>query len=162
MATFTAQILVGHDHIYHGGIVPTHYLLLSENSRPAWILQPFTEYTRGVKVQRITWIPTVKNMLEDAMLMIVLNVFKVKEIVEVAQKYFAKEITGRLELYEDIEPNNLKDLYNRCRSVHTDAKVVVTALQGSTILRQLDVLKEYNIDCEVCTTSFSKSSGVWR
>lgn len=35
MGTFTAVILVGHEHRYDGGIIPSHAVYLSENSRPA-------------------------------------------------------------------------------------------------------------------------------
>ena len=38
MATITAHILVGSAHPNHGGILRTHSLFLSENSRPAWTL----------------------------------------------------------------------------------------------------------------------------
>jgi hypothetical protein len=39
MGTFTAQILIGNNHRYGGGIIPSHAVFLSENSRPAWILK---------------------------------------------------------------------------------------------------------------------------
>jgi len=38
MGTLTAQFLVGKTHPNHGGINPTHYLFLSENSRPVFTL----------------------------------------------------------------------------------------------------------------------------
>ncbi len=75
MATFTAQILVGSPHPNHGGINPTHSLFLSENSRPAWILvDPYPD--SGPRNSRIVWIPTLENMLEDALLMIAVYVCK--------------------------------------------------------------------------------------
>jgi len=74
MATMTAQILVGRPHTNHDGINPTHYLFLSENSRPAWVLVSQNIFPKEQRDHsRITWIPTVENMLEDALLMIALH-----------------------------------------------------------------------------------------
>ena len=44
MATFTAQVLIGHSHPYHDGILPTHAIMVSENSRAALVLVPFHVY----------------------------------------------------------------------------------------------------------------------
>jgi len=60
MATITATMLVGTAHQNHGGIGPTHQLLLSENSRPAWSLHALHS-RRPLAV----WTPTVRDMLED-------------------------------------------------------------------------------------------------
>ena len=38
MGTVTAQILIGSPHPNDGGIIPSHYLFLSENDRPSWSL----------------------------------------------------------------------------------------------------------------------------
>ncbi len=59
MATVTASILVGTVHQNDGGISPTHQLLLSENSRPAWSL-----FSMDSAKRRAVWIPTVEDMLE--------------------------------------------------------------------------------------------------
>lgn len=67
MATLTAQILIGEGHPNHDGINPSHYLFLSENSRSAWVLLPENIFSQSSKrTPKITWIPTVDNMLEDA------------------------------------------------------------------------------------------------
>ena len=82
MATLTAQILVGSAHPNHDGINPTHYVFLWENDRPAWILvhqNIFKE--REENVGRITWIPTIENILEDALLMIAIHVCKNNEVM---------------------------------------------------------------------------------
>ena len=70
MGTFTAQILVGTPDLYHGGIIPTHYLFLSENDRPAWILEDKSGS------QNVVWVPTIEDILEDALLMIAVHVCK--------------------------------------------------------------------------------------
>jgi hypothetical protein len=58
-------MLIGSSHPNHGGIVPTHELHLSENSRPAWLLSPLG----GHRADAIAWIPTVEDILEDGLLM---------------------------------------------------------------------------------------------
>ena len=72
MGTITAQILIGTGHPYHGGIIPTHALWLSENSRPAWRCHPF-EYLAHAEEhwedRQCVWIPTTENMLEDGLLL---------------------------------------------------------------------------------------------
>ncbi len=72
MGTITAQILIGTGHPYHGGIVPTHVLWLSENSRPAWRCHPFErspDPRERPDAGQCIWIPTVENMLEDGLLL---------------------------------------------------------------------------------------------
>lgn len=72
MGTITAQILIGTGHPYHGGIVPTHALWLSENSRPAWRCHPFDhspDPKEHWEERQCVWIPTCDNMLEDGLLL---------------------------------------------------------------------------------------------
>ena len=80
MATFTAQILIGAKHPYDSGMMnSSHSLFLSENSRPAWILSTTDIFNENKQTQpRITWIPTLENMLEDALVMIGLYVLEDK------------------------------------------------------------------------------------
>ncbi len=37
MAALTTQILIGRPHLNDGGIIPSHFLFLSEGNRPSWI-----------------------------------------------------------------------------------------------------------------------------
>lgn len=72
MGTITAQILIGTGHPYHGGIIPTHVLWLSENSRPAWRCHPFEYHAHPEEHwedRQCVWIPTTENMLEDGLLL---------------------------------------------------------------------------------------------
>ena len=95
MASFTAQILIGNGGGYDNeGIIPDSTLFLSENSRPAWVLK-----YRG---RKITWIPTLDNMLEDGLLMLAIFVLKDPELVELAQEYFHNKEVNKAALYDDI------------------------------------------------------------
>jgi len=163
MGTFTAQILIGQGHPYHDGIHPSHYLFLSENDRAAWILVPqnvFRGFQRMVG-PKITWIPTVENMLEDALLMIALYVWGDEELCDMARRHFKNKRRNWVELYEDIESEHLQTMYQRSRSLDIGGKIIVSVFQHSTILHQLKVLDQYKMDMEVCVSKYFRSRSVW-
>ena len=160
MGTFTAQILVGEPHIYHGGIEPTHYLFLSENDRPAWILVNQNIFENPINLQqggevekiRIVWIPSAENMLDDALLMIAIHVMKNKQIIDFAQKIY-KNIEGPyLEMNGQLTHSQRDQLYEECRRIKDWPKIVVTVMGGSSIKAQLPILKKYSIECEICVS----------
>jgi len=163
MATFTSQILIGQKHSYDGGIINiTHTLYLSENSRPAWILSP----TDGFKEKeqnplRITWIPTLENMLEDALVMIGLYVVKDKELIRLANQSFKQPNKDFVELYDDIQSEDLQTLYNRARMIEGSHKIILSVFQGSTILQQLPALIHYQNDIEVCKSVYKMEFSLW-
>jgi len=65
MAALTTQILIGSPHPNDGGIIPSHFLFLSEGNRPAWILvNQNIDQVEEHKHSKITWIPTLENMLK--------------------------------------------------------------------------------------------------
>lgn len=151
MGTITAQIIVGRSHKYHEGIIPSHFLFLSENDRPAWILFGPNFFKEPYSPERkIVWIPSSENMLEDAMLMIAIHVLKNKKVKKNAEKYCGN-ITGlNLEIFSALEKSQRHELYENCRSIKNWPKIVVSVFHGSTIKNQLDILKEYSIDFEKC------------
>jgi len=153
MATLTAQILVGKSHPYDGGIIPSHRLYLFENSRPAWMLLPENIWKLSKpKLGKITWIPTVKNMLEDAMLMIALYVIRDEEIVTLAKDYVHSTKQDWVELYQDIDSEHLEKLYEKCRSLSFNKKIIVSVFGGSTVRNQLSILEKYSVEKEICLT----------
>lgn len=162
MATLTAQILIGSPHPHHDGINPTHYLILSENDRPAWVLvnQNIFQEERS-SFSKIIWIPTVENMLEDALLMIAIHVCKNREIIEHAKGFSAKIQTDRIEMYSDLEESQRKQLYQECRAITDFPKVIVSAFRGSTIEKHLPLLEQYKMDVEVCRVSYSRLYSSW-
>jgi len=162
MAALTAQILVGTPHQNHGGINPTHYLFLSENSMPAWILVPENVFSEGsAKFNKITWIPTIENMLEDALLMIAIHVIKDEEICKLSQKCFTNKTIERAGLYQDIDEKDLKSLHEKCRETGTRYKIVVTVFEGSSIRNHLGVLENYKMDVEICTPTYFRLYSSW-
>jgi hypothetical protein len=160
MATLTAEILVGSPHPNHDGINPTHYMFLSENSRPAWMLVPENIFQETPEA-KITWIPTIENMLEDALLMIAIHVLKEEEIVKLAEKFFTNTKPHWAELYRDISKEDREALYEKCRKIENKYKIILTVFATSTIHSQLAVLEHYKMDVEVCVPVFSRLYSVW-
>ena len=158
MGTFTAQLLVGQAHPYEGGIYGiTHTLQLSENGSPAWILHS----TNGSMKTTITWIPTLEHMLDDALLMIGVYVWKDEALCEMKEQYFTDFQKNYIELYGDIDPKHLEEMRARCREISSTAKIMVSVFEGSTIQAQLPVIREYNYDFEVCLSVYQKAYSVW-
>jgi len=158
MATLTAQILVGSSHPFGDGIIPSHYLFLSENSRPSWKLvraNVFQE-TKTYKLSKIVWIPTVENMLEDALLMVAIHVLKNKEIIKIAKDYSSKIESQLLELYSDLNNKQRDILYQKCRELSEFPKIIISVFRSSTIEEQITVLEKYKMEVEVCTTIYSR------
>jgi hypothetical protein len=153
MGTITAQIIIGNSHSYHGGIIPSHFILLSENDRPAWILiNPNIFEKPSSSEDKIIWIPSRENMLEDALLMIAIHVIKNKAVTKMAEKY-CSDITGStVEIDSSIEKSQRRELYEKCRSLKHWPKCVISVFHGSTIKKQLEILKEYSLDFELCVS----------
>jgi hypothetical protein len=150
MATLTAQILVGQSHPNHGGIIPTHQLFLSENSRPAWLLN---EIDSGKTIAR--WIPTLEHMLEDGIVMILRHVPNVQ-----ATDLTAADLPTDLELYE-ISDSKRQRMYDGLRSCQIGCKLILTVFSGSSLEQHLRVLKEISVAVEVCTGVFKREHSPW-
>lgn len=162
MATMTAQILVGMPHPNHGGINPTHYLFLSENSRPAWQLIAHTINPVGNGPgNRLIWIPTLEHMLEDAFLMIAIHVVQNHAIVALAEGFNPNAQADGLELYEAFTESQREKLYATCRGVTEYPKVIISAFRGSHILGQLQTVQQYQMDVEVCPVRYSRLHNQW-
>ena len=164
MGSFTAQILIGDAHPNHGGIIPTHFLFLSENDRPAWILvnENISNQGKPKDICRIVWIPTVEDMLEDALLMAAIHVAKNPEVIVLAKSFSSRVQQDRLELYSDLNDDQRKELYRKCRMINDFPKLVISVFEGSTVKNQLAILEKYNMDVEVCTVGYSRISSGWR
>ncbi|MCK8827814.1 hypothetical protein MWH25_08680 [Natroniella acetigena] len=162
MGTMTAQVLVGNSHPNHGGINPSHYLFLSENSRPAWILVPQNIFPGGGRGKRdkVTWIPTLENMLEDALLMIGLYVLEDENLIELARQYFNDFESEHIALYDDISEGDRKRLYQECRKLDYDFKIVITTFDSKRF--NFKVLEEYLMDVSVCTPDYRRWYSKWQ
>ena len=164
MGTFTAQILVGQKHSYEGGILNiSHMLYLSENDRPAWVLTPVNVLNEKEVIQskRITWIPTLEHILEDALLMIGLYVVKDNGLLNMFNQYFLDPNKDFIELYQDVKPENLQKLYYEAKHIISSHKITLSVFKGSSIINQLSILKKYQNDIEVCQSIYTKEFSLW-
>ena len=154
MGTMTAQILVGESHPYQGGIIPSHMLFLSENSRPAWTLKPLLfDQDRANDKKEIVWIPTVDHMLEDALLMIALHIQQDHELIQLAKSLYRNALHARVELYESFDVSQRMQLYEKCRMLSEYPKIIISVFNESTIKDQLQVLNGYQMESEVCCSN---------
>jgi hypothetical protein len=154
LATITAQILIGTEHPYHGGINPTHFLFLSENDRPAWILTNENITGENTDVETIVWNPTTENMFEDALFMI--NLFTVKDKTLIAYlKENHKKINfneNSISLPEIFDKKDLEKIYQLNRELfkkNKSLKLVVSIFADSSLK---DIVKSINgseIKCEI-------------
>ena len=154
MSTITVQILIGTEHPYHGGINPTHFLFLSENDRPAWILTNENITGENPDIEKIIWNPTTENMLEDALFMINLYIEKDKTLIAYLKENHKKidfnadnisipEILDKKDL-EKIYQLNL-DLLKKNKSI----KLIISIFADSSLK---DIVKRLNgseIKCEI-------------
>ena len=153
MGTITAQILVGNEHPYHGGIEPIHYMFLSENSRPAWMLVEQNIYPSQQRFPKITWIPTKEHMLEDALLMIAIHLIKNQELTDMITEEFPNLLSERVEYYNAVNEDKRSQLQKMCRTIPSWPKLCISVFQGSSIQNELNVLKNYSVKTEICLSS---------
>jgi hypothetical protein len=100
-------------------------------------------------------------MLEDALVMIGLYVVKDKELIELANQYFKQPNKEFIELYNEVKSEDLQKLYNQARKIEGSHKIILSVFQGSSILKQLSVLRYYQNDIEVCKSIFTKEYSLW-
>jgi hypothetical protein len=162
MGSFTAQILVGRPHPNHDGINPTHYLFLSENSRPSWVLVTGNILSSKSRERlRITWIPTLENMLEDALLMIAIHILKNENIIKLAESFNSKSCSNRFELYSDLTKEQRDALYVECKLIEHFPKIMISVFKGSHVKFNLPILEEYDMEVEVCSHTYTRLYSRW-
>lgn len=153
MATTTATIFIGQSHPNHGGINPTHMILLTENSRPMLTLRAIDGSENP-----ITIIPTIENMIDDIYLMIA--VFILKKVKP--NKPLFNE--NRDSLYEIFDEDARKSMYKQTMIdlQKTDRKIVFNLLDGSNLIHQIDKIKQYPVDFEITKPYIVREYSPWQ
>ncbi|AZT91597.1 hypothetical protein ELD05_00275 [Caldicellulosiruptor changbaiensis] len=65
-------------------------------------------------------------------------------------------------LYGDIDQENLKKLYETCRKITANYKIVVSILDYSSITKEkLRCLQDYSMDVEILKTIYKREFSVW-
>ncbi len=156
MATITATILVGTEHRFGGGIEPSHILLLSETDRAAWSVVPLNESSNESAFSR--WIPNApETILADGLLLIATRILKSPEIIRDA----TSAIPGMEDPFVDLTVTKatvLSPLYEQCRHLDVDYKLLITVTSESSIKDQLRTLRDHTMDLVVCSPSYER----WR
>lgn len=150
MGSYTAQLLYGKTDSFHGGIIPTHSLMLWENSVPRWTL---SQITKDTKRDSIVWVPALERMVEDAMLMLGLFVARDETLISYARQVIPAHVSlNELELYRDTTQPVRESLYTVCRRIQFSGYLVASVLEGSHLLLpgQLEPLRKYRINGEIC------------
>lgn len=163
MASITASMLIGNSHTDNDGIVPTHSLFLSENSRPALILFQLNLDNIEDK-DNIIWIPTINNLMEDILLMVSINILKDEKLGKEFGALVKSKKAGTIELAQ-VDPDALKNMYKLNKKYldsHNNFKIALSVFDGSTLERQLPRLKDYSMDIEVCKTSYLRQYSPWK
>lgn len=156
MATITAQLLVGESHTWHGGIMNTSAIHLYENSRPVWV---YKQEHEGKKV--IRWVSTVEDMLEDGLFLAAVHIWKDEDIIRTLRNITGSNSFEELELY-NISDKDRDALYKKCREIDNGGKFILSVFNGSTLMKQVDVLKKYKTEYEVCLSKYTNEEKfVW-
>jgi hypothetical protein len=153
MSTTTALILVGRSHPNHSGIIPSHHIRLTENSRPALILQSLDE----TDSEPIILIPSVENTIDDIYLMISTYILK---LVHPSVELHTKELISIYDLVDSVERHDLYTSSKKCLQA-IDMKVVFNILEHSMLLDQIQRIPKYPIDFEVTTPLMKKEYDRW-
>ena len=150
MGTLTAFVFVGTSHPNHGGINPTHYISLSENNKPCLTLKKMEGNEEIIRI-----IPTVECMIDDIHFLVYSFILNKKYT---DYEYNNKEM---YELFTEIERKNIYDEV-KIGLQETGIKLVFNIFDGSTLLNQLDKIKQYPNDFEVTTPKFKREFSQWK
>jgi hypothetical protein len=154
LSTFTAQILVGTEDPYNGGINPTHFLFLSENDRPAWILVNENIARENSVIERIVWNPTAENMFEDALFMINLHIEKNKTLIDYLKENHKKINfnANNISIPEILDKKDLEKIYQLNLDLlkkNKSLKLVVSIFADSNLKDVVKSLNGSEIKCEI-------------
>jgi|GEM_PF-670478 len=167
MATFTAQVLVGHSHPNHDGIIPTHAIMVSENSRAALVMVPFRVYSDRTPTAdtaipgNIVWIPHPDHVVDDLVLQVCVHILRDPAVTTQADAVHVG--LTRADHYDltDLSPADRGALSSACRDVTNLPKLVVTLLGGSLLTRNITRFEDYAMDIEVCPVAYQRQYSVW-
>lgn len=162
MTAITAHILIGSPHPNDGGLNARHKLTLSEGDRPAWAMQKFRRTASGALApQRIVWIPTVENMLEDALLMAAVHVVESEAVRTLFNEFSGNLDANRLLMYDTFTDDQRRQLYQACRQIRQFPKVILCIFEGSSIGAQISALEHYSMQCEVLMPVYTRIYSHW-
>ena len=172
MATFTAQILIGRSHPNDGGMAGelknSPVLLLSENSRPGWVLRPghwfLDQRDSGFKAaSEYVLIPSLESTLEDGIALLALVLCH-----DLPWSDSTRTLQAQLMERKRLE---IHDLDEQIRSVLKDEvrarsasfpKIVLSIFQPDCLIHgQISDLQHYANQMAVCMPVFTRNLTQW-
>ncbi len=160
MAATTAQLLLGNPHPNDGGLSVIDTMILTEGSRPAWILHRAGPLQPGWR-REVIWIPSIEHMLDDGLLMAAIHAFKSEPLRARFSSFSDKLDCNRLELYDDLSVEQRHELYRLCRELDDFPKVVLTVYAGSGLIPCIGTLAHYRMECEVLLPVYTRTYSRW-
>ena len=159
MGTFTAQVLIGGSHPNHDGILPSHALLVSENSRAALVLMPFGVYESEAPAddattpRRIVWIPHPDHVVDDIVLQVLVHVMHEPAVTSGAEEIVPGLSTAEHVDLSELSASDRSTLSALCLGVKVSPKLVVTLLGGSLLTGGITRFGDYTMDIEICSVA---------
>lgn len=152
MATTTATILIGKAHQNDSGVLPQYLIFLTENSRPAFTLKSLYGNEKEIII-----IPTIENMIDDLYLMVAVYILKT---IKSGKPLYT---TDRKSMYDIFTPEERKMMYLETKTKLKDfqIKFVFNLLDCSTLLNQIELIKEYPNDYEITVPFLKKEYNAW-
>jgi len=145
MSTITAFILIGTAHQKRSGIIPNHYIVLYEDENPSLSFHRFENNKEIIRIR-----PSVNKLIDNIYLLI--HTFLLKAEANSTDGMNGKEIHR---LFNNRKENiTCEQIMENLKTY--DLKVVFNILSGSSLLNQLDRIKDYPNDFKVTVPKFRK------
>jgi hypothetical protein len=143
-SAYNAQILIGAHQLGHGGIIPEYQLFLTDGKENLMLMRELQGPGEWI------WHPSKDSMLDDIFLMISTIVFGENKVdhpekLSLMDRYTEKE---RFDFYEKVKNN----------SNHWNKKIFINLFDSSSIIDQLEQVREYNCDVEITKTRYLRES----
>jgi hypothetical protein len=159
MATITAQILIGKAHPNDNGIQPTHALYLHEGSICSWSLQS-VDLNRPLPANEMSqWVCDPNEMLSDALVLIGLYFSNDEKFIYRSLELIPYIKTKRFDSFS-IPRNDREELLRMLKQTPMP-KMIISIFNDSSLRGNTGLLNEYEFDCEICESTFSRHQSAW-
>jgi len=161
VSAVTALILIGNSHPHDGGMRAFAEIILEEGERPTFKLRWIRPLKKSSSTQfrNFTMIPTLENMLDDALLIIVYalcrntKIFKKINLITKGAPVY----THRLSMYEDFTKEERLELYADIKEISDFPKVTWCLFEGTGIANSIQNLTYYLLESEVTRSAYLRT-----
>lgn len=165
MSTVTALVFVGNSHPNDGGIRPSLLIQLEEGDRPSFSFYSLKHPTKEpsglpIGLNEFTVIPSLEYMLDDLILSIAYAYLEIPLIVKSLNEHKSIFTQMRYDAYELSEGQRLV-LYEMLKHDESLPKISICLFKESELLKTVDHLQEYSMECEICISNFVRYYSSW-